>query len=256
MNESISRSEANAILGPDSPEEEIDEILEVFHSIGVEVLLQPLEQSRFPRLAQGPKWDFLTLLGDLRFLEAPKIVGIVGRRDPTDRGRQYAYDLAAALGGQSIPTLSGMARGIDRAAHQGSLSVGGPTVAAIPEGLLRFLRRHKQDYPNLQGGSCSSLLVVAGVRPWERWSVGEAMRRNGWIANWCESLVVVEANPEGGTWRTAEAAANAGKPIWVCTGFDHEGNALGNERLADTFGAQKLEIGADPEEAVELILAG
>ena len=69
--------------------------------------------------------------------------------------------------------------------------------------------------------------------------MGEAMRRNRWIAIWCDALIVIEANPEGGTWRTAEAAAKSGKPIWVCTGFTEHAEGLGNDGLAKTYGAKE-----------------
>ncbi len=256
MDDPNPREIARAILPPESSDEEIEETQAVFESTEVEVFFRAHHLARLPRLGQGPEWKFLTLLGDTSALEATKVVGIVGRRDPTDPGLQFTHDLAEALGRKGVPTLSGMARGIDRAAHQGSLSTGASTIAAIPEGILRFLRRNKQHFPELHSGSVSPLLVISGTSPWENWNVGEAMRRNRWIANWCDVLIVVEANPDGGTWRTAEAAANEGKPIWVCTGFDDQVEGLGNAQLGKTFRAKGLDVGMDVEEAVNLVIEG
>ncbi|MCA9425681.1 MAG: DNA-processing protein DprA [Candidatus Omnitrophica bacterium] len=244
-----------AILPPGSSDEEIDETFAIFDSTGIEVLSHEVDSRRYPRLTRGPRWDFLTAFGDPSPLDSPTAIAIVGRRDPSDEGLQFAHDLAEALGLREIPTLSGMARGIDQAAHQGSLSVGASTIAAIPEGLLRFLRRNKPHYPSLHAGGDSPLLAISGVAPWERWNVGEAMRRNRWIASWCDALIVVEANPEGGTWRTAEAAAEQGKPIWVCKGFDGISEEMGNEQLAKTYGGMELDIRMKTEESTDLILS-
>ena len=247
-----STSVTKALLPTGASAEEIAETLAIFESTGIEVLMSPKDSKRFPRLSTGPKWDHLTLLGSTQVLESPRVIGIVGRRDPSDRGLQFAHDVAECLGQNGVPTISGNARGIDRAAHQGSLCTGTATVSVVPEGILRLLHRRSQ--PSLTTDFGSSFLVISGVSPWERWSVGEAMRRNRWIANWCDALIVVEANLEGGTWRTAEAAAKCGTPIWVCTGFEAIQEDLGNEALAKTFRANRLDIGTEVEEVVSLVM--
>ncbi|MCA9448870.1 MAG: DNA-processing protein DprA, partial [Candidatus Omnitrophica bacterium] len=254
QNHGVPAEIAQAMHAEESNREDLADTLAVFDSTEIEVLFHHLHAAHFPRLSSGPDWHFLNLLGDTNAIDAPKIIGIVGRRDASDQGLQYAHDLAETLGDQGIPTLSGLARGIDQAAHQGSLSTGGPTLALIPEGILRFLRRSKPHYPILHNGARSPLLILSGCSPWERWSVGEAMRRNRWIAGWCDALIVVEANPEGGTWRTAEAASRLGRPLWVCTGFD-QADGKGNRQLIQSIGGQELKVTMEPEEAVALILA-
>ena len=70
MDEPTRRKIAEEILPPDSSEEEIDETLAVFESTEIEVLLHDTNESQIPRFTQGPKWKFLTLLGDKAALEA------------------------------------------------------------------------------------------------------------------------------------------------------------------------------------------
>lgn len=243
----------NAGLFPN--QDEIEETAAALFSIGVEVLTDRSGSNSSSRLARGPNWDFLTLLGRSEVLESPRVVGIVGRRNASDRGLQFAHDLAAALALEGVPTLSGLARGIDRAAHQGSLEAGGSTIGVIPEGILRFLNDRRGSGTPFSPSCEAPLLLVSGVPPWSPWSVAEAMRRNRWIAAWSDLLVVVEADPGGGTWKTAAAAAQLGRPLWVAAGLEDGGEGLGNEALAHSLEAKRLDAGASIEATVAQLLS-
>lgn len=243
----------NAGLFPD--QDEIEETAAALSSIGVEVLADRAGSDAPSRLGRGPAWDFLTLLGHSKVLESPRIVGIVGRRNASDRGLQFAHDLAAALAHEGIPTLSGLARGIDRAAHQGSLEAGGSTIGVIPEGILRFLNDRRGSGSPFKPSCEAPLLLVSGVSPWTQWSVAEAMRRNRWIAAWSDLLVVVEADSEGGTWKTAAAASQLGRPLWVAAGLENDSEGLGNEALAHSLVAMRLDARAPIQETVAQLLS-
>ncbi len=232
----LARAIALAATGP----QEARETLEALDSCGA-VVLHP-DTSELPRVLGEARdgWHFLTLLGDPGALDATPLVGMVGRRHATGEGLQLAHDLAAELARRGIPTLSGMAQGIDRASHLGSLSEGGRTIGALPMGLLRFLHEERRWLHGIEGRGEENLTLISGAPPRQLWSVSEAMRRNAWIAAWCDALVVVEAGDKGGTWKTASSAARLGKPLWVATGFDSADSGVGNSSLLKALRGRPL----------------
>ncbi|MCG3196720.1 MAG: hypothetical protein GHCLOJNM_01196 [bacterium] len=220
--------------------EEAWEILEALDSCGAHVLYPDSPELPRPLRSSRDSWHFLTMLGEPRALDTFPVIGMVGCRRATPEGLQFAHDLAAELGRRGVATLSGMAQGIDRASHLGSLSEGAQTIGALPLGLLRFLHEERRWLHGLEGRREENLALVSGAPPRQLWSVSEAMRRNGWIAAWCDALVVVEAGDKGGTWKTASSAVRLGKPLWVVTGFDSAEAGVGNSGLLKTLRGQAL----------------
>ncbi|MGH7756446.1 MAG: DNA-processing protein DprA, partial [Vulcanimicrobiaceae bacterium] len=90
-----------------------------------------------PRAAESLRNHPLYLVGGLEGLARPT-VAIVGTRAPSEPGRQRARDLAAALGSAGICVVSGLALGIDGAAHEGALAATAPTVGVLGGGHRRF----------------------------------------------------------------------------------------------------------------------
>lgn len=234
---------------------ETAETLEIFESCGVHVLYPDSPDVPGRLLATTEHWHCLMLLGDPSLFEASPIIGMVGSRHATAEGLQFAHDLAAEIGRRGIPTLSGMAQGIDRGSHLGSFSESAPTIGVLPMGILRFLRENRR-WPGLSATrDDGSLLLVSGAPPNQIWSVAEAMRRNFWIASWCDALVVVEAGEKGGTWKTASSAARLGRPLWVATGFSEEGTGVGNRALLAKLKGKALPVGEPIEVLADRVLA-
>jgi DNA processing protein len=148
-------------------------------------------------------------------LLATPAVAIVGARAPTDYGREVARDLARGLAASGVCVVSGMAMGIDAAAHAGALETGGSTLAVMPGGAnvaypacKRALHRRLCE----QAGAISEL--PAGARP-RRWCF---VARNRIIAALARVTVVVEARDRSGALITAGYARDLGREVAAVPG--------------------------------------
>ena len=155
-------------------------------------------------------------------------VAIVGTRTATPPGLADARDLARALTEAGITVVSGLAIGIDGAAHAGSIDVGGPTIGVVATGLdVVYPRRHVA----LTAAVRTHGLVVTehphgtGPRP-ERFPV-----RNRIIAALADVVVVVEAAARGGALSTAAAALRLGRPVFAQPGSRRNPVAAGTNAL-------------------------
>ena len=168
----------------------------------------------YPRLlhtAHDPP-AVLYVRGDLT--DRPR-VAIVGSRACTRYGREVAVDLAAALARRGVSVVSGMARGIDAAAHEGALSVGGHTVAVLPGGLHPvYPARHRDLAARIaaQGALVAELEAGTSVAPWH------FPQRNRIIAGMSAVTVVVEAAAKSGARITADLALSYNRDVLVVPG--------------------------------------
>jgi len=230
------------------------EVLEALESYSARILF-PDSPGVPPRLLrQAGEWHFLTHTGDPCFWNPAPVAGMVGRRQASGEGIEFAQELASEFARRGVVTLSGMAQGIDRASHFGSLDANGYTVAVLPMGLLQFMREITHWTRLRDAIEAGRLLLVSGAAPLQAWSVNEAMRRNQWIASWCDALVVVEAGDKGGTWKTASCAVRYGRPLWVASGFSGTEAGLGNNALASRLHAHKLDSRRPVLELAEEVL--
>jgi DNA processing protein len=155
-------------------------------------------------------------------------VAIVGTRAATPPGLTDAHDLAHALTESGISVVSGLAIGIDGAAHTGAIAAGGPTISVVATGLdVVYPRRHGA----LTAGVRAHGLIVTehphgtGPRP-ERFPV-----RNRIIAALADVVVVVEAAARGGALSTAAAALRLGRPVFAQPGSRRNPVAAGTNAL-------------------------
>lgn len=181
----------------------------------------------------------LAALGDLGLL-ATRQVAIVGSRNASAAGRRIAEDMAEALAEAGVTTTSGLARGIDAAAHAGALRHG-RTIAVIPGGLDVAYPPENQ---TLQEAIASHGLLLAeaplGTAPLAR----HFPKRNRIVAGLCLGIVVVEAAPRSGTLITARLGAEAGREIYAVPGSPLDPRCQGsNDLLRD--GARFCEDAAD-----------
>jgi DNA processing protein len=156
-------------------------------------------------------------------------VAVVGTRMPTGRGRDAAYFIASDLAAAGLSVVSGLARGIDAAAHRGALagaaSAGGAaTCAVLPCGIDRV-------YPTGNRDLASAILEAGGLLLSEYPPGTEVHRyrfpeRNRIIAGLCRACVVVEAPAKSGALITADHALDEGRDVWVA------GDCLGGQRSA------------------------
>lgn len=194
-------------------------------------------QDGYPRallhLADPP--PVLFLRGNAELLGTPG-VGVVGARRSTERARSVAFRLGAAIAGAGTPVVSGLALGVDGAAHGGALEAGGPTVAVLGNGADRA-------YPSSHGALFRRILdeglVVSEFLPGTPALPHHFPRRNRILAALCRALVVVEAGERSGALISVDHALDLGVEVWAVPGPIEEPACAGsNGLLAD--GARPL----------------
>ena len=151
---------------------------------------------------------FLTLVAD-------EPVAIVGARAATTYGLEIAASLGRGLAGAGLTVVSGMALGIDSAAHEGALNGGHPTVAVLPCGADRAYPRAKRHlHARIRESGAAISELPAGTRPW-RWTFPA---RNRIIAALAAITIVVEAGERSGALLTAGLARSLGRPVGAVPG--------------------------------------
>ncbi len=191
-------------------------LLAAVEAAGLEVLV--IDDPRYParlRAIELPP-PVLFVRGDPGVLEAERSVAVVGTRRPTDAGRRFAAALAGALVRCEAVVVSGLAIGIDGAAHAATIAEGGQTIAVLAGGHGRLYPRSHVALAEevvASGGALVSELPP-GVAP-TRW---QFPRRNRIISGLAEATVVVEAAPGSGALVTAAWALEQGRECFLVPG--------------------------------------
>ena len=207
-----------------------------------------LGQGLYPRalaeLDDAP--PLLTVKGDLKLLDRP-LVAIVGARNASAAACRFARQLAYDLGQQGVVAVSGLARGIDSAAHDGSFETG--TIGVIAGGLDVF---YPPENEARQRAMSERGLVVAEMPPGTEPRARHFPYRNRIIAGLSAGTAVVEAAPRSGSLITARLAAEAGREVMAVPGSPLDPRAQGcNQLIRD--GATLIQNAADVLEAVRPI---
>ena len=188
-----------------------------------------LEQADFPekvRHIPNPPYA-LYYVGKLPE-ENRKSIAIVGARTRSAYGSQVAQELAEELAKNGVQILSGLARGIDRDAHQGALKGGGDTYAVLGCGVnVCYPSENKFLYNQMieNGGIISE--YPPGTPPVAK----QFPARNRIIAGFCDCLVVVEAREKSGSLITADFAMEQGRDVFAVPGRISDSLSQGCNRL-------------------------
>lgn len=182
----------------------------------------------------------IAVLGDPAVFQAPA-VALVGARNASANGRRIAEILAADLAAHDLVVVSGLARGIDAAAHEGAMRTG-RTIAAIAGGLDM---PYPPEHAALQSRIAEAGAVVAeapiGTAPQAR----HFPRRNRVIAGLSEGVVVVEAAPQSGSLITARMAQEASRELFAVPGSPLDPRCRGSNDLIRSSAAHLTESAAD-----------
>jgi len=181
-------------------------------------IVEPLPDRPLCLLAEGARADAL---------DAPR-VAIVGTRSATMHGLADARELAATLADAGVTVVSGLALGIDGAAHAGAVEAGGRTIGVVATGLdVEYPRRHRRLYRDVRahGLVLGETGYGIGPAPW-RFPV-----RNRIIAALADIVVVVEATLTGGARITAEHALRYDRAVFAVPGSRRNAAAAGTNAL-------------------------
>jgi DNA processing protein len=161
--------------------------------------------------------------------DAPPCVGIVGARRPTAYGEAVAERLAADLAAEGVVVASGLALGVDAAAHEGALLGGGRTVAVLGTGVdVVYPSRHADLARRIVQGGGALLSQFPDGTPPRR---AHFPQRNWTLAMLCQVVVVVEASAMSGALITAEAALTLGRQVMAVPGSVFSGLSVGCHQL-------------------------
>lgn len=167
----------------------------------------------------------LSMLGEPGLLARPTLA-IVGAREASLAGRQFAAQLSAALGAAGFVVASGLARGIDAAAHEAALDTG--TVAVLACGV-------DQIYPpqnvGLQEAIAARGLILSEVALGAPPVARAFPRRNRIVSGLSAGIVVVEAAARSGSLITAQRAAEQGREVFVVPGSPMDPRYAGSNAL-------------------------
>lgn len=167
----------------------------------------------------------LSAVGDIALLDRPTLA-IVGAREASLAGRQFAAALAAALGSAGFLIASGLARGIDAAAHEAALDSG--TVAVLASGVDHV---YPPQNAALQDAIAARGLILSEVALGAPPIARAFPRRNRIVSGLSAGIVVIEAAARSGSLITAQRAAEQGREVFVVPGSPMDPRYAGSNSL-------------------------
>jgi DNA processing protein len=169
----------------------------------------------------------LFALGQLELLNRPA-VAVVGSRAPTIYGVEVCRSIVGLAAAAGIVVVSGMARGLDAAAHQQALALRGATIGVLGNGLgVVYPAANRRLYERM----AASGLLLTEFPPGERPNAGSFPRRNRLISGLASVTVVVEAAASSGALITAGTAADQGRDVLAVPGPITTPTSVGTNRL-------------------------
>jgi DNA processing protein len=168
----------------------------------------------------------LYVTGDTCVFDGPAL-GIVGSRNATEAGLEYAWILARMAAEHDIIVVSGGASGIDSAAHKGAVDAEGATIVVLPHGIAHGQgQRLADEHPD-------NVTIVSQFAPDMQPGARAALARNRTIAALSSSVVAVESGIVSGTMSTARHARDLDVPLFAVDWQDDETVHQGTAKLID-----------------------
>lgn len=187
------------------------------------------EDTEFPQklrqIEEKPHWLFF--MGELPEASLPAIA-IIGARKCSSSGKELARSFASSLALQGVIVISGMAEGIDGAAHAGALCAGAKTYAILGSGIdICYPKEHEMLYKKIiqQGG------VLSEYPPGSPGVPFHFPMRNRLIAGLADGILVIEARERSGSLITVDRGLEQGKEIYAVPGRPGDALSFGCNRL-------------------------
>jgi DNA processing protein len=206
---------------------EADELIAKSSAASVAILTQGENDYPASLLDLSDAPCFLYALGDPALAQRRR-VGIVGTRHSSSSGDRIAHEMAALLVREGVIVVSGMALGIDAAAHRGALDAGGGTIAVLGSGVdVPYPPTHRTLHTRIVGDGLALSEAPMGSHP----VLGAFPKRNRIIAALSETLIVVEAGERSGALITARLALELGRTVAAVPGPIDSPRHVGSNRL-------------------------
>ncbi|MGH1377452.1 MAG: DNA-processing protein DprA [Alphaproteobacteria bacterium] len=167
----------------------------------------------------------LSVIGDIKLLNKSSIA-IVGARNASINGRKFARKIAQDLGARGQTIISGLARGIDTAAHEGSIETG--TIAVVASGVdVVYPEENQKLYEEI----AEKGLVIAESKLGAKPFAASFPRRNRIVSGISKGVIVVEATRKSGSLITAKMAGEQGRDVYAVPGAPFDPRAAGPNHL-------------------------
>src|SRR5881227_41018 len=178
-------------------------------------------------------------------------IGVIGARRTTHYGTESAKKLAYQLAYAGLTVISGLARGIDTAAHQGALAAKGRTIAAIGSGLSKLYPPENQALAEkIRNGNGAIVSEFSMEIEPDRQTFP---MRNRIISGWSHGILVVEAGANSGALITASQALEQGRSVYAVPGHINAPSAIGSNRLIQQ-GAKLVMDASDILDDLQILL--
>ncbi len=241
----VGEAAAREAVGATPDREWAESQIAAARAAGVEIAPFASEQYPAPVAELRPPPAVLYIAGRL----GDRCIAMVGTRRCSESGRRLARRMAAELAAAGICVVSGMADGIDAAAHEGALEAGGATAAVLGSGL---------DRPSPAGNrTLYKRILEKGAAVAEQpmgtpASAGTFPKRNRIVSALCTAVIVAEAPARSGALITARIARDLGRPLFAVPGDVAAGKSSGCHGLIRRGEAGLVERAADVLESLGL----
>ena len=186
--------------------------IEALHRLGGRLIARGESDYPSPLAVIADPPPLIQVMGDVSLI-GRDCIGIVGARNASAAGRRFTRDIAADLGACDLVVASGMARGIDTAAHQGALKTG--TIAVVAGGVdVTYPRENQPLYEDLLDHGAVIAEQPLGTQPIAR----HFPPRNRLISGLSLGVLVIEAAPRSGSLITARMALEQGREVFAVPG--------------------------------------
>ncbi len=207
-------------VDPSTIDRTANEVFSAFRASGVKRFgIRVNHAGDYPKRLRDAKYpvEVLYFQGAWELVET-RSVAIVGSRKPSEEGLQNAYRIARSLVKRGITVVSGLAQGIDTAAHKAAIDAGGRTIAVIGTPLGEYYPRQNKDLQDLIARDFLLISQVPVLRYARQTVVHNRLffpERNATMSALTDATIIVEASDTSGTLTQARAALHQGRKLFI-----------------------------------------